>query len=108
LREICREAGEFTTCVLIIIFNFSSVAMHQVLICLFLVVAIVYALARPDDSNPNMFSKDLVSEGQYAGKFDNINVDEVLNSDRLLNNYHKCLMGEGRCTPEGKELKSKW
>lgn len=41
----------------------------------------------------------------YTSKFDNIDVDEILKSDRLFKNYYQCLMDEGRCTPEGNELK---
>ncbi|KAH8254453.1 hypothetical protein KR032_010166 [Drosophila birchii] len=44
-------------------------------------------------------------EKQYTNKFDNVNVDEVLGNDRVLNNYLKCLMEKGPCTPEGRELK---
>lgn len=67
--------------------------MKVSVVCLLLLVVVVYAAARPEDS-------------QYTSKFDNINVDEILRSDRLLNNYYKCLMEEGRCTAEGNELKS--
>ncbi|XP_050423215.1 uncharacterized protein LOC126834994 [Adelges cooleyi] len=42
---------------------------------------------------------------KYTTKFDNVNVDEILNNDRLLNSYFKCLMDQGKCTPEGEELK---
>lgn len=42
---------------------------------------------------------------QYTTKFDSIDVDEILKSDRLFNNYYKCLLDLGRCTPEGVELK---
>ncbi|KAH8283586.1 hypothetical protein KR018_008301 [Drosophila ironensis] len=42
---------------------------------------------------------------QYTNKFDNVNVDDVLGNDRVLNNYLKCLMEKGPCTPEGRELK---
>lgn len=42
---------------------------------------------------------------KYTTKFDNIDVDEILKSDRLFHNYYKCLLDEGRCTPEGVELK---
>jgi hypothetical protein len=45
---------------------------------------------------------------KYTTKYDNINVDEILESDRLLENYFKCLMGKGKCTPEGNELKCKY
>jgi hypothetical protein len=44
---------------------------------------------------------------QYTTKYDNINIDEILASDRLVNNYIKCLLDQGRCTPEGAELKCK-
>ncbi|XP_043603861.1 ejaculatory bulb-specific protein 3-like [Bombus pyrosoma] len=79
--------------------------MHQILTCLFLVMAIVYAAARPDDSTSKMFSKDLASTDKYPQKLDNINVDEILKNDRLFNNYYKCLLDEVRCTAEGNEIK---
>ncbi|XP_017045125.1 ejaculatory bulb-specific protein 3 [Drosophila ficusphila] len=44
-------------------------------------------------------------DNKYTSKFDNVNVDEVLGNDRVLNNYLKCLMEKGPCTPEGRELK---
>lgn len=68
--------------------------MKVSVICLLLVVAVAYVAARPE-------------EEKYTDKFDNIDIDQILNSDRLLNNYFKCLMEEGRCTAEGTELKSK-
>uniref|UniRef100_A0A1A9V6A2 Uncharacterized protein n=1 Tax=Glossina austeni TaxID=7395 RepID=A0A1A9V6A2_GLOAU len=47
----------------------------------------------------------VIAEEQYTTKFDNIDVDEILASDRLFDNYFKCLVDEGKCTPEGRELK---
>lgn len=44
-------------------------------------------------------------EKKYTNKFDNVNVDEVLNNNRILTNYIKCLMDTGPCTAEGRELK---
>lgn len=44
-------------------------------------------------------------ENKYDIKFDNIDIDEVLKSDRLLSNYIKCLLEEGPCTEDGRELK---
>jgi hypothetical protein len=44
----------------------------------------------------------------YTSKFDNVNLDQILRSERLLNNYHKCLMDKGPCTPDAAELKSKF
>jgi hypothetical protein len=45
---------------------------------------------------------------KYTTKYDNINIDEILASDRLVDNYVKCLLDKGRCTPEGAELKCKF
>ncbi|CAG9763969.1 unnamed protein product [Ceutorhynchus assimilis] len=44
-------------------------------------------------------------ETKYTDKYDNIDVDEILHSDRLLKNYFNCLMDRGRCTPVGSEIK---
>nr|AXG21594.1 chemosensory protein 1 [Agrilus mali] len=46
-----------------------------------------------------------MSASKYTTKYDNIDLDEILKSDRLLGNYVKCLMEEGKCTPDGAELK---
>ncbi|XP_058816000.1 uncharacterized protein LOC131679309 [Topomyia yanbarensis] len=45
------------------------------------------------------------SQNKYTTKYDGVNLDEILKSDRLFNNYYKCLMDQGRCTPDGNELK---
>lgn len=47
-----------------------------------------------------------VADTRYTTKYDNIDVDKILTNDRVLSNYIKCLMEEGPCTPEGRELKS--
>jgi len=41
----------------------------------------------------------------YTNKFDSIDVDRILNNDRILTQYIRCLMDEGSCTNEGRELK---
>ncbi|KAK6624044.1 hypothetical protein RUM44_010902 [Polyplax serrata] len=41
----------------------------------------------------------------YTSKYDNIDIDRILNNDRILANYIKCLLDEGPCTAEGRELK---
>lgn len=43
---------------------------------------------------------------QYTDRYDDINIEEILSNRRLLIPYVKCLLDKGRCTPEGKELKS--
>lgn len=42
---------------------------------------------------------------KYTDKWDNINVGEILESDRLMKGYVDCLLDKGRCTPDGKALK---
>lgn len=44
-------------------------------------------------------------EEVYTSRFDNVDVDNILKSDRLFRNYFNCLMDKGKCTPDGKELK---
>nr|AGZ04919.1 chemosensory protein 9 [Sogatella furcifera] len=62
-----------------------------------LLVAVVFAAfiaaARADEAN------------KYTSKYDNIDIDKILKNDRVLSQYIKCLMGEGSCTQEGRELK---
>nr|BAN20359.1 protein serine/threonine kinase, putative [Riptortus pedestris] len=41
----------------------------------------------------------------YTSKYDSINLDEILNNERLYRKYVDCLKGLGRCTPDGRELK---
>lgn len=48
------------------------------------------------------------SEDKYTTKWDNIDIDSILKSDRLLRNYINCLLEKGRCTPDGLELRSKY
>lgn len=47
-------------------------------------------------------------QNKYTTKYDNVDVDKILSNDRVLTNYIKCLMEEGPCTPDGRELKSKF
>lgn len=47
-------------------------------------------------------------DDKYTTKWDNIDIDSILKSDRLLENYFNCLLDKGRCTPDGAELKSKY
>lgn len=60
-------------------------------LCLFGLVAL--AVARPD--------------GQYTSKYDNVDLNQILSNRRLLTPYIKCMLDQGKCTPEGKELKCK-
>ncbi|XP_014253090.1 ejaculatory bulb-specific protein 3-like [Cimex lectularius] len=42
---------------------------------------------------------------KYTTKYDNIDLDEILRNQRLYKNYFDCLRNQGKCTPDGKELK---
>ncbi|KAK9500246.1 hypothetical protein O3M35_001540 [Rhynocoris fuscipes] len=41
----------------------------------------------------------------YTTQYDNIDIDSVLNNDRVYKRYYDCLTNKGKCTAEGKELK---
>lgn len=49
-----------------------------------------------------------VADEKYTRKYDDVNVDKILQNNRVLTNYIRCLMDEGPCTAEGRELRSKW
>ncbi|XP_020279508.1 ejaculatory bulb-specific protein 3-like [Pseudomyrmex gracilis] len=42
---------------------------------------------------------------KYTVKYDNINVDSILQNNRVLTNYIRCMLDEGPCTSEGRELR---
>lgn len=52
-----------------------------------------------------LFVAGLSIAEKYTDKYDNIDVDEILENRKLLVPYIKCVLDEGRCTPDGKELK---
>nr|QCX43082.1 chemosensory protein csp2 [Helopeltis theivora] len=43
---------------------------------------------------------------KYTDRYDNINLDEIVSNRRLLVPYLKCILEQGKCSPEGRELKS--
>lgn len=47
----------------------------------------------------------VTAQNKYTSKYDGIDIDEILKSNRLFNNYYKCLLDKGRCTPDANELK---
>ncbi|XP_050681491.1 allergen Tha p 1-like [Leptidea sinapis] len=48
----------------------------------------------------------IASSQKYTDRFDNVNVQEILNNKRLLSAYINCVLEKGKCTNEGRELKS--
>ncbi|XP_018784824.1 PREDICTED: uncharacterized protein LOC108966410 isoform X1 [Bactrocera latifrons] len=73
----------------------------SVLICAVYHVAITSAAPHP----PTTAAPLVANQATYDTKFDNIDLDEVLNQERLLRNYIKCLENTGPCTPDSKMLK---
>ncbi|XP_066259552.1 ejaculatory bulb-specific protein 3-like [Euwallacea similis] len=43
---------------------------------------------------------------KYTSRYDSLNLDQILSNKRVLNNYVKCVLDEGPCTAEGRELKA--
>lgn len=41
----------------------------------------------------------------YDGKYDSVDVEDILKSERLLTSYIKCLMDQGPCSEDGRDLK---
>lgn len=44
------------------------------------------------------------TEERYTNKYNNFDVDSVLNNTKILKSYVKCVLNEGPCTNEGREL----
>lgn len=52
--------------------------------------------------------KTIISVSQIPCRYSNLDVDTILNSDRLVRNYVDCLLSRKPCSPEGKELKREY
>lgn len=46
--------------------------------------------------------------GRVLIRYNNLNVDQILSSERLVTNYVECLLSRKPCPPEGKDLKRKF
>ncbi|XP_050101139.1 ejaculatory bulb-specific protein 3-like [Anopheles aquasalis] len=51
-------------------------------------------------------SPDAGATETYVTKYDNINLEQIFASERLMNNYMNCLKKVGPCTPDGQQLKA--
>lgn len=73
--------------------------MSWAIYCLiiFAVLVIQAAVILAQDNEKNFYSK----------RYDNIDVETIFRSSRLLNNYVDCLLDKKPCPPEGKDLKRK-
>lgn len=69
--------------------------MKFFIVSLFTIVGIVAALAYP-------------AEDKYTTKYDGVDLKQILQSDRLTENYVMCLLDEKPCPADGAELKSEY
>lgn len=44
----------------------------------------------------------------YMKRFEKLNVEQVLNNDRVLASHLKCFLNEGPCVQQSRDLKSEW
>ncbi|XP_013137246.1 PREDICTED: ejaculatory bulb-specific protein 3-like [Papilio polytes] len=42
---------------------------------------------------------------KYSDKYDNVNIQEIIENRRVLLSYANCLLDKGKCSPDGKTLK---
>ncbi|XP_019866903.2 allergen Tha p 1 [Aethina tumida] len=45
-------------------------------------------------------------EDKYSSEYDHVNLDQILHSERLLQNYLNCILDKGKCTPDATALKT--
>ncbi|KAJ8872133.1 hypothetical protein PR048_025735 [Dryococelus australis] len=45
-------------------------------------------------------------EDKYTTQYDNVDIDAILNNERILKNYVNCLLYTGPCTPDGKLVRA--
>jgi hypothetical protein len=64
----------------------------QLIVGLWCLLALQYAVASSD---------------KYNSRYDSIDLDAILTNNRALNAIVKCILERGPCSPEGRELKSK-
>ena len=63
----------------------------KVFVCLLLIAIVGYVTCRPEE--------------KYTVKYDGVDLDEILGSERLIKNYVDCLLDVKPCPPDGAELK---
>ncbi|KAG5883695.1 hypothetical protein JTB14_007414 [Gonioctena quinquepunctata] len=53
-----------------------------------------------------VLSDDGKNQPKYTTKYDNVDLDQIINNDRIFRNYIDCCLGKKKCTADGEELKS--
>lgn len=55
-----------------------------------------------------IFSALVLGTEHYLDIFDNVDVDAIINNDRILNQYMNCILDKGPCNVDGRTLKCKY
>lgn len=89
-------------------FKMKSISIIVLCLC----VALCYgqkAVPKPQTQNSSAKPGDKPQTATgYTTKYDNINLDEILSSKRLVKAYISCLLTGKGCSPEGNELRSEF
>ncbi|XP_063908509.1 ejaculatory bulb-specific protein 3-like [Zophobas morio] len=68
-----------------------------------LVLVVVFIATAVQSTNFSRLRRS--PQQKYTTRYDNIDVERILHSKRLLLNYINCLLDKGSCSPEGRDLK---
>jgi hypothetical protein len=71
----------------------------------FAVVAVVISLISLLEVSIHVRAQLSADGRYYSSRYDNLDVETLFQSSRLLSNYIDCLLDKRPCPPEGKELK---
>lgn len=83
-------------------------AYNILLICIVATFVLISDHLKIVNTEPTKLHREVRETDKYTTKYDNIDVDSILSSKRLLKNYLNCLLDKGPCTADGRELKSKF
>ncbi|XP_017779648.1 PREDICTED: ejaculatory bulb-specific protein 3-like [Nicrophorus vespilloides] len=71
-------------------------------------VCVLAAFILINDNPKSISAKSIIDKREvteYPTKYDDIDVDKIVSSKRLMQNYANCLLDKSSCTPEGTTLK---
>nr|AJP61962.1 chemosensory protein [Phenacoccus solenopsis] len=77
----------------------STFKMDSKIISVFILISVIVTLSYAGE-------EEIKTIGDFLKKFGNINMEEVLQNDRLFQAYHKCFLEQGPCTPEAREMRN--
>ncbi|XP_060528921.1 ejaculatory bulb-specific protein 3-like [Cylas formicarius] len=81
-------------------------AMYDVMVPMVITIFLVITNDRMVVRATEEHSERVRRDETYSSKYDNVDVDAILASERPTTNYLNCLLNKGPCTPEGSTLKN--